>query len=435
MIGRRTLLPLRHPCSRKFSCLRWWDIQSRFLNGVFVVFTSSCPCLFVSGFTDVISRSETDQYLSQCALQPDLRAKELIVALERINRFDAANVVSRWLSSVHVADQALEMHKTRGESSSSVSSRRRGTSEASENCEMRTSSNVGSNLSERSSPLGSRHSLNSVRGPCTCACPRHRFDSSEHSLSFSRDVRASSYDSASHVASGPVQRLINSEHKVRSSSLPPEHSCPTEEFYCGSLTERLSCEESQIDSTAQIVPQPRLFVNPCTNCEHCSPKLPVQETKGPKSCHSVQEMSNDHHTNRRDANLDSMSSPVQIAHNGVDEEFSKEESFATAETGEPDVKPSFPLSSLVPELSSRLSVSWRPVAFDLGFRRSQLGRFEETNLLRVQASQMLNCWLSNNSCTLGCRHCEEVILQRLGEAFENAHRADLKDFLDNSKET
>lgn len=415
----------------------WWDIQARFFvfNGVFILFISSCPCLFAAGFTDVIFKSETDQYLSQCALQPDVRAKELIEALERINRFDAANVVSRWLSSVHLADQALEMHKTRGESSSSVSSRRRGTSGASEHCEMRTRSNGGSNLSEGSSPLGSRYSLNSAREPCTCACPRHRFDSSEHSLPFSRDARASSYDSASHVASGPVQRLVNSEHKTRSSSLPSEHSCPTEESYCGSLTERLSCEESQINSTEQIVPQPRLFVDPCRNCEHCAPKLPVQETKGPKSRHSVQEMSNDRHTNRRDADLDFMSSPFQIAHNGVDEDFSKEESFATAETGEPDVKSRFPPSSMVPELSSRLSVSWRPVAFDLGFRRSQLGRFEESSLLRVQANQMLNFWLSNNSCSLGCRHCEEVILERLGEAFENAHRADLKDFLDNSKET
>ena len=126
-----------------------------------------------------------------------------------------------------------------------------------------------------------------------------------------------------------------------------------------------------------------------------------------------------------------MSNPIQISHGGVKEESCKEEMFSIAETGEPNVKSSFPLSSMLPELSSRLSLSWRPVAIELGFR----SHFEECSLLRVQASRMLHCWLSKNICTLECKDCEEVILERLGEAFENVHRADLKVFLEHSKNT
>ena len=130
-----------------------------------------------------------------------------------------------------------------------------------------------------------------------------------------------------------------------------------------------------------------------------------------------------------------MSNPIQISHGGVKEESCKEEMFSIAETGEPDLKSSFPLSSMLPELSSRLSLSWRPVAIDLGFRSHDLECFEEGSLLRVQASRMLHCWLSKNICTLECKHCEEVILEKLGETFENVHRADLKDFLEHSKNT
>ena len=344
-------------------------------------------------------------------------------------------------------DQALALQRTRGESSfsersCSVCSRRRGTSEASENCEIRAGSTGRSNASEGSSVVGSRQSFDSSRGPCSCPCPRHSFDSSEHCLMFGKDrffsrgTRASSHGSVPDVASGHVQRLLTSEQKIRSSSLPSEHSYPTEEPFCESL-DRLSCEETQNGSTDQLVPQPRGFLfDPCGNCHFCAPKLPQQETKGPKPCNSVQDTSNDLNKESRDAVLRSVSSPIQIANIAVQEAFFKEESLSVPETGEPDLKSSQrSLSSLVPELSSRLSVSWRPVAFDLGFSSSELGPFEEANLFRVQASQMLDCWLSKNSCSLECKHCQEVILQRLGEAFENARRADLKDFLEHSKQT
>ena len=321
------------------------------------------------------------------------------------------------------------------ERSSSLGSRRRGTSEASEHCDVRTRSTEGSNASEGSPQLGSRQNPSGSRGPYSFACPRHSLESSERCYLFgkdrffSRDARASSHGSLPDVVSRQVQRLISSELKPRSSSSPSEHSCPTETSYCASSLERLSCEESQNGSTEQIVTQPRsrILLDQCRSCQHCAPRLPLQETEGPKPCKSIQETSH--------AKLGSMSSPIQISQGGVEEESSKEEMLSIAETGEPDVKSSFPLSSLLPELSSRLSLSWRHVAIDLGFRSHDLGCFEEDSLLHVQASRMLHCWLSKNICSLGCKHCEEVILERLGEAFENAHRADLKDFLEHSKKT
>ena len=361
----------------------------------------------------------------------------MIEALERINRFDAATIVGRWLSRISTADDAMAMDRRRGgsgmsERSSSLDSRRRGTSEASEHCDVRTRSTEGSNASEGSPQLGSRQSPSGSRVPFSVACPRHSLELSERSLLFgrdrffSRDARASSHGSLPD-ASRQVQRLISSELKPRSSSSPSEHSCPTESSYCASSLERLSCEESQNGSTEQIVPQPRcqIVLDQCRSCQHCAPRLSLQETEGPKPCKSIQETSH--------AELGSMSNPIQISHGSVKEESSKEEMFSIAETGEPDVKSSFPLSSMLPELSSRLSLSWRPVAIDLGFRSHDLGSFEEGSLLRVQASRMLHCWLSKNICTLECKHCEGVILERLGEAFENVHRADLKDFLEHSK--
>lgn len=343
-----------------------------------------------------------------------MRAEGLINALERINRFDAATIVGRWLCSINTVDQELEMHRIRGESgslserSSSFNSRRRGTSEASE----------GSPLLE----------LRCSRRPCMCDCPRHSYDSSEHSPFFGRGLvfpggaRASSHGTIPDVvAHGHARRLLSSELKGRSASEPSEHSCPTEESLCLSL-DRLSREESQSGSTEQIVPQPRSrrLLETCSSCQLCAPKLPLQETEGPKAANSVQETTSDSCTSGT---------------SGVKEELSKEESLPTAETSEPDTKSSVPLSSLLPELSSRMGLSWKPVAFNLGFRASELCRFEETSLLRVQASQMLQYWLDSNRCTLRCEHCEKVILENLAEAFENARRVDLKDFLEHSKNT
>ena len=371
------------------------------------------PCVFVSGFTDVISRSETDRFLSHCAVESDVRATDLISALECINRFDAATIVGRWLSSINTADQELAMHRIRSESgslserSSSINSRKRGTSEASE----------GSPLLE----------LSRSRRPCICDCSRHSYDSSEHSpffgrsLVFPRGARALSHSSIPDVlAHTHARRLLSSELKGRSASESSEHSCSTEESLCLSL-DRLSCEESQNGSSEQIVPQPcsRRLLDPCRSCQLCAPKLPLQETEGPKAANSVQETTSDSCTSGAC---------------GVEEEFSKEESLPTAETSEPDTRSSVPLSSLLPELSSRMGLSWMSVAFNLGFRASEFCRFEETSLLRVQASQMLQYWLDNNRCILQCEHCEKVIMQKLGEAFEDARRADLKDFLDLSKQ-
>ncbi|KAJ7369340.1 hypothetical protein OS493_039707 [Desmophyllum pertusum] len=234
-----------------------------------------------SGFTNVISGSVTDRYLSQCALENDLRAQDLIEALERINRFDAATVISRWLSSVQcMAQQAPTMYKTRGESSasersSSLSSRRRWTSGASEHSEVPTRSMGGSNASEGSPLLGTQHSTSSGRGPCSCAaaCPRHSFDTcssrkesgaSENSLPFdgmdepqSRATRVASCGHVSDIVS--EQRSIDPRHGFRSASSASSHSHPTEESYYGSQ-ERLSCEESQLD--------------PKSNRTNCTPASP-----------------------------------------------------------------------------------------------------------------------------------------------------------------
>ncbi|KAL9964407.1 hypothetical protein ACROYT_G028047 [Oculina patagonica] len=407
----------------------------------------------VSGFTNVISGSETDRYLSRCALGSDLRAKDLIEALERINRFDAATVISRWLSSVNKAQQTPPMYKTRGESSASerscsVSSRRRGTSGASEHSEIRTRSMRGSSASDGSPLLPTRSSIGSGRGPCSCVCSRHSFDTSsrkesgasENSLPF--DSMNGAHSRGASIASGgsfngttSQQRVIDLRHGFRSASSSSACSHPTEECYYGS-EERLSCEESQINGTEQIVPQPRLLIHPCRNCQHCAQKLPVEDTGDDRVRLSVEETSKDTHAKSRDAELELISTPVQVSNSDIKKDVSNqstEESLPTAETCVTDDNSTLPMRSLIPELSSRLSLSWRPVAVDLGFRRSELGCFEQPSLLRMQASHMLHSWLSKNKCTLGCQQCQGVLLEILGEAFENAHRADLKDFLQHSR--
>jgi len=163
----------------------------------------------------------------------------------------------------------------------------------------------------------------------------------------------------------------------------------------------------------------------------------VEETGDKKVCVSVEETSKDTHAQTRDADLSVISSPVQVSKSDIKEDVSSQstdELFPTMETGVTDDRKSLPVSSFLPELSSRLSLSWRPVAFDLGFRSSELGCFEQASLLRVQASDMLHSWLSKNKCTLECEYCQRVILERLEDAFENAHRSDLKDFLRHSRE-
>ena len=331
------------------------------------------------GFTNVISSSETDNFLSSCAAHTDLRGKELGEAFERMNQVDAAAIVGRWLFSV---DQDLAMRITRSECG----------------------------LSERRTSLSSR---------------RYRStEASEH------------HDSCAFEGSSPPG-------SQPSTSLPSEHSCQTGLASCCMPLEALSCEEYQRSLSDQLVLQPRsrrLF-DPCQGCQHCASILPQQETRGPKSCNSEKELP----ASATDADDDSVSVSVQVssaAHDesvsvqvssAADDESSKDLSLSTAETGEPHEKASFPFRSELTELSSRLSLSWRPVARELGFGTTELCQFEETSLLRVQASRMLEDWLSKSRCRLGCKNCEESILEALGEAFENAHREDLKDFLEHSR--
>ena len=415
---------------------------------------TSFPSFFISGFTDVISQSEVDRYLSRCALESDLRARDLIEALEHINRFDAATVIGRWLWSVDKTQQKLTMYKPRGESSDSerscsLSSRTRETSRASEQSEVRTRNMGGSSASEGSPLLATRHRSSHEIGPCSCACSRHSFDTgsrkesgaSEHSLPFEGINGAQSRCACDACHGGfpgvASQRWnIDLRHGCRSASSTSAYSQPTDESYCESV-ERLSCEESQMDPTGQIVPQPQLRIHPCSNCEYCGPNLPVKETGDKKVRVSVEETSKATHAQKRDEELSVISSPVHVSKSDFEEEVSSqstEELFPTMETGVTDDRTSLLVSGLIPELSSRLSLSWRPVAVHLGFRSSELGSFEQASLLRVQASHMLHSWLSRNKCTLECEHCQKVLLERLEDAFENAHRSDLKDLLRHSRE-
>ena len=180
-------------------------------------------------------------------------------------------------------------------------------------------------------------------------------------------------------------------------------------------------------------PQSRCFLDACRNCDHCAQKLPLQETEIPKPCEQYPTPDTTQFaqcTNSGGTEPELLSSPMQVSNSDDNpQQTSKEEQLSVDETGEPDMKSSFPLTNLVDDLSSRLSLSWRLVALDLGFRNSDLGRFEESSLLRVQASMMLENWLTINRCTLDCKQCEQAIKEKLAEAFENAHRADLNDFL------
>ena len=393
---------------------------------------TSCPSFFISGFTNVILQSEFDRYLSRCALESDLRVRELVEALERINRFDAATVIGRWLSGVDKIQHNLTMYKPRGESSASerscsFSSLTRGTSRASEHSDERTRSMRGSSASEGSPLLATRHSFDTGFTK-ESGVPEHRLPFEGISGAQPRGACDASHGSFPAVASKHWN--IDLRHGCRSASSTSAYSYPTEESYSGSI-DILSCEESQLDPTEQIVPQPRLRIHPCSNCEYCGPKMSVEETGDKKVRVSVEETSK-----VRDAELTVISSSVQVSKGDIKEEVSSqstEELVPTMETGVKDDKTSLPVSGLIPELSSRLSLSWRPVAVDLGFRGSEVESFEQASLLRVQASQMLHSWLSKNKCTLECEHCQRVILERLEDALENAYRPDLKDFLHHSR--
>lgn len=220
----------------------------------------------------MIPNSETDHYLSRCAVHTEVTARLLMKALERMNQNQAADVVGRWLRSMEISDEDTSGYRTRGESSASegspfVRSRRRGTSEASENWDVCSRSRGGSNASEGSSGLmGSENSVNSAR-----EIPHRRFDSSRQGSfgvyqDLPRTARASSYGSA--TLRQPFTR------RVRTISAPSEHSyarSADEAYYSGSV-DRLSCEESQRGSTEQIVPEPqsRCFLDACRNCDHCA---------------------------------------------------------------------------------------------------------------------------------------------------------------------
>ena len=209
-------------------------------------------------------------------------------------------------------------------------------------------------------------------------------------------------------------------------------SYPTEESFWVSH-ERLSREVSQTGSTEQVVPEPRLVAHPCSNCKYCETKLPAQDNEGTEPPLSIEETSQDTGANaqRKDSDRDALPSPIQVSDGVSEEEATEKESIPTCETaGEPELGESFPsIRQLIPELSTRLSVNWRPVAVDLGVRGCDLRRLEDCSLLRAQASGMLKLWLDNNKCSFKCADCQNMISKRLAEAFENAHRADLMDFL------
>lgn len=415
---------------------------------------TSCPSFFISGFTDVISQSEVDRYLSRCAQESDLRARDLIEALESINQFEAATVIGKWWSKVDEIQQNLTKYKTRGESSASewscsFSSRTRDASGPSEHSDVWIWRMGTGSASEGSPVLATRHSSSHGSGPYSCTCSRHSFDTgtrkesgaSEHSLPF-EGINGVQSRGACYASRGSFPGVVSQHwnidlrHGCRSASSTSSYSHPTEESYAGS-EERLSCEESQMAPSEQIVPQPPLRIHPCSSCEYCGPKLSVEETGDKKVRVSVEETSKDSHAQRRDADLSVISSPVQVSKSVIKEDVSRqstEEIFPTMETEGTDDKSSLPVSSLIPELSSRLSLSWRPVAADLEFKSSEFRCFEQASLLRVQASHMLHSWFSENTCTFECEHCQRVILERLEDAFENAHRSDLKDFLRHSRE-
>lgn len=408
----------------------------------------------VPGFTDVISQSEVDRYLSRCAQESDLRARDLIEALESINQFEAATVIGKWWSKVDEIQQNLTKYKTRGESSASewscsFSSRTRDASGPSEHSDVWIWRMGTGSASEGSPVLATRHSSSHGSGPYSCTCSRHSFDTgtrkesgaSEHSLPF-EGINGVQSRGACYASRGSFPGVVSQHwnidlrHGCRSASSTSSYSHPTEESYAGSV-ERLSCEESQMAPSEQIVPQPPLRIHPCSSCEYCGPKLSVEETGDKKVRVSVEETSKDSHAQRRDADLSVISSPVQVSKSVIKEDVSRqstEEIFPTMETEGTDDKSSLPVSSLIPELSSRLSLSWRPVAADLQFKSSEFRCFEQASLLRVQASHMLHSWFSENKCTFECEHCQRVILERLEDAFENAHRSDLKDFLRHSRE-
>ena len=176
-----------------------------------------------------------------------------------------------------------------------------------------------------------------------------------------------------------------------------------------------------------------LVAHPCSNCKYCETKPPAQDNEGTEPPLSIEETSQDTGANaqRKDSDRDALPSPIQVSDGVSEEEATEKESIPTCETaGEPELGESFPsIRQLIPELSRRLSVNWRPVAVDLGVRGCDLRRLEDSSLLRVQASGMLKLWLDNNKCSFKCADCQNMISKRLAEAFENAHRADLMDFL------
>lgn len=401
-----------------------------------------CPNFFVSGFTSVIPGSKTDRYLSRCAFERDLSTDDLIQAFERANQFQAATIVSQWLANVHSAQDINALDRTRGESSASersysIGSRSRWTSGASEHSEVRTRSTEGSSASEGSPSLVNKTSVNEIRNPLPRASPQQSFDSpdrkesgaSENSLLFDVEkVRSSSGFSSS----GGSFTGGNLRPRFESASSASGLSYPTEESFWVSH-ERLSREVSQTSSTEQVVPEPRLVAHPCSNCKYCETKLPAQDNEGTEPPLSIEETSQDTGANaqRKDSDRDALPSPIQVSDGVSEEEASEKESIPTCETaGEPELGESFPsIRQLIPQLSTRLSVNWRPVAVDLGVRGCDLRRLEDSSLLRVQASGMLKLWLDNNKCSFKCADCQNMISKRLAEAFENAHRADLMDFL------
>lgn len=387
-----------------------------------------------SGFTSVIPGSKTDRYLSRCAFERDLRADDLIQALEAANQFEAATIVSQWFANAKRSQEIRTMYRTRGESSDSVqscsfASRSHGTSGVSEYSEVRTVSMGGGSVSEGSPLLRSSPRVSWIsRRHISVSSDGKESGASESSLPF--DVERERCDSGLSSSGGSFSGG-NWRPRLKSESSSSGLSFPSE----GSF---FSCEESHTGSTEQIVPGPRLVVHPCSKCHYCTPKLPARDNEGTKPPLGIEETSQDTGASgpQKDSDRDVSLSSVQVSNGMSEEEAAEKESTPTCETaGEPELGESFPsIRRLIPELSTRLSVSWRPVAVDLGLRRRYLRRFEDSSLLRVQAEQMLHFLLATNRCTLECEQCQEVIFQRLSEAFENAYRADLVDFLQYSKE-
>ena len=393
------------------------------------------PCL---GFIDVMSSSPTDRALSVWALERDHTGSELIEIFERMKRFDASTIINEWLSEVSMHHDKFDSHRMREESVSSewncsLQGKIWTSTGPSEHSELEGRARRTTSPFERSPPFQLSNKTRAVTVPMDLQREQTYGIASGWDRSYQESCSGQCGPSE-HSDVTPDREL--GFNRLRFSS---KHSFPTEDSssHCGSVG-KLSFEETQRHSTTQMVPYPRVRIDFCSGCKSCQVKLSLQETEAPKVRSGTEETSHDsHHEGNKSADLDLGAVPVQVSHSDSKEERGEEVPLSKAETGgrsDLTVRTGF-MTQLIPDLSSKLGLSWKPVALDLGFQSSDLETFEDTGLLRIQANQMLDAWLVENSCLLDCERCGEVLLERLQESLENAGRADLKDFLQHYMET